>query len=193
MQNSPIDELSFNERDKPGDGKIVLAIIGGLILLLAASICLFNAQEMQHARAQDLKLRKGVAASLGGAAPEDYSGGLLYVNRKNPGAQVNADDFMVAGKENIFYFHSDKCDPCTQMTPFLERLAEKRKDISIKVIDIDRPDAEEIDFESPVAEQYDIHVVPQFRIYDSRQMLSATGDDAKQKIKHMMQECGVAQ
>lgn len=51
------------------------------------------------------------------------------------------------------------------------------------MVNIDRPESSGIDFHSPVAEQFDIHSVPKFRIYDERGNLFSTDEEAKRQVK----------
>ena len=82
------------------------------------------------------------------------------------GAQVKISDYLVPGKTTIFDFTSQYCPPCRAVAPRLEKLHETRDDIVVVKVDINRPTFKGIDWESPVAKQYDLGSVPHFKVYD---------------------------
>src|SRR5688572_28920634 len=67
------------------------------------------------------------------------------------GAEVKLTDYVVKGKTTVFDFYSEFCCPCVQVAPALERLHQKRDDIVVVKVDINRPGHRGIDWRSPVA------------------------------------------
>lgn len=98
------------------------------------------------------------------------------------GAEVSLADYVVPGKTTVFDFTSKYCPPCQAISPRLDELHKKRDDIAVVKIDINRAEAKKIDWESPVAKQYGIHSIPQFKIYGPDGKLVAEGDAAKKKV-----------
>jgi len=82
------------------------------------------------------------------------------------------------GKMTIVDFYSAHCPPCRQISPKLAKLGKKRRDLAILKFDIDRQGGRGIDWGSPLARQYGIQSVPNFRIYDRRGELQAEGPQA---------------
>jgi len=94
------------------------------------------------------------------------------------GEQVNVTDHLVAGKTNIVDFFSEYCGPCRQISPLLEKLAHSRDDVVIIKVDINRPGVQGIDWNSPVAQQYGLRSVPNFKVYGPDGRLQAEGEAA---------------
>ncbi len=81
------------------------------------------------------------------------------------GQEVALTDYLVPGKTVIFDFTSKYCGPCQAYTQPLALLHAQRADIAVVKVDINRPDVKGIDWQSPVARQYGLHSIPQFRVY----------------------------
>jgi len=82
------------------------------------------------------------------------------------GAEVALTDFLVPGKLVIFDFTSKFCGPCQAYNGPLQLLHEKRADIVVVKVDINRPGVSGIDWDSPVAQQFDLHSIPHFKVYN---------------------------
>lgn len=89
---------------------------------------------------------------------------------------------LAKGKTNIVDFFSKYCGPCMQISPMLEKLSEKRPDIQVVKLDINRKDVKGIDWQSPLARQYALQSIPHFKIYDGNGKLVSEGDQAYQQI-----------
>ncbi len=94
------------------------------------------------------------------------------------GKEIKLSDYLVPGKITIFDFYSKYCPPCRAIAPSVEKLHETRDDIAVVEVDINRPDIKGIDWESPVAQQYDLHSIPHFKVFGSDGKLKAEGDPA---------------
>lgn len=81
------------------------------------------------------------------------------------GESVNLADYVVRGKTTIFDFTSKYCGPCQAYNEPLHNLHAKRPDIAVVKVDINRADVKRIDWQSPVAKQYDLHSIPHFKVY----------------------------
>jgi hypothetical protein len=68
----------------------------------------------------------------------------------------------------------------------LMRLDSKRNDIIVHKVDINRPGIRGIDWESPVARQYNIHSVPYFMIYDPSGKLTHQGQEAYTEVMRLL-------
>lgn len=108
------------------------------------------------------------------------------------GEQVALTDFLVPGKTVIFDFTSQGCPPCRRISPKLDELHAKNADVVVVKVDINRPNAKGIDWQSPVARQYDLHSVPHFKIYNAKGKLQAEGDDAWEKLVGLMTAAGIS-
>lgn len=94
------------------------------------------------------------------------------------GQQVKLTDYLVPGKITIFDFYSHYCPPCMAIKPQVTKLHETRGDIAVVEVNINRPDVKGIDWQSPVARQYNLESIPHFKIFGADGKLLAEGDDA---------------
>jgi thiol-disulfide isomerase/thioredoxin len=81
------------------------------------------------------------------------------------GETVNLADYVVPGKTTIFDFTSKYCGPCQAYNGPLHELHAKRADVAVVKVDINRADVARIDWQSPVAQQFDLHSIPHFKVY----------------------------
>jgi thiol-disulfide isomerase/thioredoxin len=98
------------------------------------------------------------------------------------GAKVKITDYVVPGKTTIIDFTSQYCPPCRAVAPLLEKLHQTRDDIVVVSVDINRPNVKGIDWDSPVAQQYGLQSVPNFKVYDPKGKLIAEGKPASQLV-----------
>jgi len=89
------------------------------------------------------------------------------------GEPVALTDHLVPGKTVIFDFTSKYCGPCQMYNEPLHDLHAKRDDVVVVKVDINRPDHKGIDWQSPVARQYDLHSIPHFKVYSPEGKLVA--------------------
>jgi thioredoxin len=99
------------------------------------------------------------------------------------GAQVELSDYLVPGKTTVFDFSSEYCPPCRRISPKLDELHKTRSDIAVVKIDINRAGIKQIDWKSPVAQQYSLQSIPQFKVFGPNGKLIAEGDDASEMVE----------
>ena len=113
------------------------------------------------------------AASASGAA----------VNLANPGQAVpDLKAYLGRGQTTIVDFYSEFCPPCRRISPLLEKLGQKRSDLKVVKLDINRPEVKGIDWQSPLAQQFALRSIPHFKIYDGSGRLTQEGDGAYQQV-----------
>jgi len=98
------------------------------------------------------------------------------------GATVTLADYLVPGKTTIFDFYSEYCPPCRAISPRLVQLHQKRDDVAVVKVDINRPGVKGIDWQSPVARQFQLESVPHFKVYGPDGALKAEGDAAYEMV-----------
>lgn len=108
------------------------------------------------------------------------------INGNNPGETFTIGNYVKKGKMTIFDFYSEYCPPCRKMGPMLKELDEKRGDIVVFKIDINRPEVNGIDWQSPIARQYNLGSIPHFIIFNASGDKEAEGRDAFQKIMELL-------
>jgi thioredoxin len=110
------------------------------------------------------------------------------LNAGKEGQEIELKDHLVAGKMNIIDFYSEFCPPCKAVAPMLEQLAAKDPDVVVGKVDINRPDTRGIDWNSPVAQQYNLRSIPHFKIYDGEGKLVAEGQEAKDQLLELIKK-----
>jgi thiol-disulfide isomerase/thioredoxin len=103
------------------------------------------------------------------------------------GQQVQLSDYLVPGKTTIFDFHSEYCPPCRAIAPKMQKLHETHPEIAVVDIDINRPDIKHIDWASPVAQQYGLQSIPNFKIFGPDGKLIAEGDEAYEQVEKLVE------
>jgi thiol-disulfide isomerase/thioredoxin len=95
------------------------------------------------------------------------------------GQTVDITHFLVKNRITIFDFKSDYCEPCRAYDEPLYLLHQKKINLAVVKVDINRPEIHRIDWESPVAVQYNIRALPYFKVYNAEGKLVAEGQDAR--------------
>jgi thiol-disulfide isomerase/thioredoxin len=98
------------------------------------------------------------------------------------GQKVELSQFLVKGRITIFDFTSEYCPPCRAYADPLYQLHRQRTDLAVVKVDINRPEIHRIDWESPVAEQYEIRSIPYFKVFGSDGKLIAEGPAARRIV-----------
>jgi thioredoxin 1 len=99
------------------------------------------------------------------------------------GEEVNLDEHVVTGKTTIVDFYSEFCPPCKALSPKLEALAEKRDDIALVKVDINRSGKQGIDWSSPVAKQFGLKSVPFLMVFGPDGKEQSRGDAARATVE----------
>lgn len=115
----------------------------------------------------------GLALLLSASAAEPTNTKLAEPRRIARGAEVTLADYLVPGKTVIFDFTSEYCGPCRMYDEPLKALHQKRDDVVVVKVDINRPGMKGIDWKSPVAQQYKMGSIPRFKIFDGNGKLIA--------------------
>lgn len=94
------------------------------------------------------------------------------------GQRVSLADYLVPGKTTVFEFYSPHCPDCMAIAPHMARLHATRSDLAVVQVNIDRPGAKRIDWQSPVAREYHIEETPYMIVYGPNGKVRAAGDKA---------------
>lgn len=132
------------------------------------------------------------ACLLWGLVGQSYAGAVQEANAGRGGQPLELNKLPVKGKITVVDFFSQYCPPCMRLGPLLEQLAQKRSDLAIKKVDIQRPEVSgKIDWQSPLAQQLELHSIPHFMIFDERGKLSSQGQEAMKQVIGWLQEAGL--
>ncbi len=156
---------------------------------MKTSRSLFRAEEIPYHRAvKRLSILLVILLVLPVVAePGSYS----VVNQGREGQQLRVEDYVRRGKTTVIFFQSRSCPHCQALLPYLKNLAESREDLNIAGVVVDRPEAVETDWGSPLARQYRYHSLPHFQIYDESGQLQAKGQAARRRINRMLMAEGL--
>lgn len=113
---------------------------------------------------------------------------FLPLNQDNPGAYVTVERYLVPGKYTVVAFFSAYDGVSPQLIPWLTQLTQVRQDIAVRTIDVNRPGAQGIDWQSPVLDGSGITKLPYFQIYDPSQSLRAQARPAYEQVSQWVQE-----
>ena len=75
------------------------------------------------------------------------------------GAQVDINQHLALGNVTVVDFYADWCGPCRRLTPSLEQMAMSDPQVALRKIDV-------VNWRTPVAQQFNIHSVPQVNVYN---------------------------
>jgi thiol-disulfide isomerase/thioredoxin len=75
------------------------------------------------------------------------------------GQQIDIAKYLAIGNVTVIEFYADWCGPCKQVSPVLEQMARNDPEIAVRKIDI-------VNWGTPVAKQYNIHLIPQVNVYN---------------------------
>jgi thiol-disulfide isomerase/thioredoxin len=126
--------------------------------------------------------------------PADMGGLKVgYVaNAKKPGEEVQLEDFVQGDQTTIFDFYSRFCPPCQKISPWLKELDKRRDDLVVFKVDINRPGVRGIDWQSPVARQYNLKSIPYFIVYNSDGERIYEGQEAYDYVTGLITDEGIA-
>ncbi len=129
---------------------------------------------------------------LWGLVGQSYAGAVHEANAGRGGQPIELNKLPVRGKITVVDFFSQYCPPCMRLAPLLEQLAQKRSDLAIKKVNIQRPEVSgKIDWQSPLAQQLELHSIPHFMIFDQKGKLSSEGQEAMKQVIAWLQEAGL--
>ncbi|MBI2299950.1 MAG: thioredoxin family protein [Armatimonadetes bacterium] len=87
---------------------------------------------------------KSMVASWPSSATEERAGPAMdfhgFHNAISHGEKVKLEEHLTQGKTVVFDFSSSFCPPCREFAPRLEALDDKRDDLVVVTVDINRPD-----------------------------------------------------
>ena len=83
------------------------------------------------------------------------------------GGQVDMNQHLAFGSVTVVDFYADWCGPCRRLSPSLEQMAKSDPEIALRKIDI-------VNWRTAVAQQFNIHSIPQVNVYDRSGRLVGT-------------------
>ncbi len=102
--------------------------------------------------------------------------------------EIDIESMLHRGKINIIDFYSEYCPPCVRISPLLAKLQDKRDDIAVIKIDINRPGIKRIDWESPVVKQFRLSSIPHFIVFDKNGNKDKEGKEAYEYVIQVLKD-----
>lgn len=90
------------------------------------------------------------------------------LNSGTPGQVFRVEDFLQSRGRQMVVLVSPQSTACAGFREVLEPLA-REAGFSVLYLNVDRPDHEDIDWRSPLAQQFQLHTLPYPILYDGRQ------------------------
>jgi thiol-disulfide isomerase/thioredoxin len=118
-------------------------------------------------------------------------GAVEEANAGKGGQPLEVASLAVPGKTTVIDFYSPFCPPCLQLAPLLVKLAQKRPELAIKKVNINRPEVKGIDWRSPLAQQYNLRSVPYFMIFNASGKLASKDRAASEQVFGWLKEAGL--
>jgi hypothetical protein len=107
---------------------------------------------------------------------------FLRLNEDKPGTPVDVQHYLVPGKYTIVEYLSPYDGLSVNIEQRLAQLCQVRRDIAVRIVNINRPEVQQVDWESPVIQYARIQKLPFIQIYDPNQSLRAQGRPAYQQV-----------
>jgi len=161
----PSGELSSGD-------EIILSYPGGIIVLRDNVVMHMDndfEQRLQKGRQQIKKLDKIIT-------DKEKSHTQAVKVYKQGGKHIDLTEVVVPGKVTIVDFYADWCGPCRRISPHLEQLAKSDPQVFLRKIDI-------VDWKTPVVQQYNIHSVPNIRVFDRRGKMVGAPTSSLQQVQ----------
>lgn len=119
---------------------------------------------------------------------DTWAGDFQEANAGKGGETLEFKSLLVPGQVTVIEFYSPFCPPCIRIAPLMEQLSQSRPELTIKKININRPEVTGIDWRSPLAQQYKLRSVPYFTIFNPQGKLIAEGNAALEQIERWLRE-----
>ena len=127
---------------------------------------------------------------LSNPTPADSSN-FRILNKNRQGERFNVTEYLAKSKINVIAFSSRSCPHCQALNDKLAELSQRSTDLVVSQLVIDRDGVQGIDWQSPLARQYELRSVPYFQVYDQTGKLLAEGEAARKMIAKFMLEAKV--
>ncbi|MGD9682754.1 MAG: hypothetical protein AB7W16_16310 [Candidatus Obscuribacterales bacterium] len=116
--------------------------------------------------------------------------GYLELNEDQPGECFNIGNYLVPGKFNVVFLYSPYDQQSMNIKQQLPLLAQARGDLAIRTVNVNRPDVQGVDWQSPIAQAEGLNSLPYIRIFDPSLNMRAHGRPAREQLLQWLGEMG---
>ena len=129
---------------------------------------------------------------LCGLIGQSYGEAVPEFNADRGGQPIELKQLPTLGKITGVDFFSPYCPPCLRLAPLMEQMAQRHSDLMIKKGNIQRPEVSgRIDWQSPLAQQFQRHSIPHLMIFNQQDGLETQGLEAVKQVKDWFKETGL--
>lgn len=108
------------------------------------------------------------------------------VNEGHGGEPIDVAKLLVPARINIVEYFAEDDFSSRRLTASLTMLADRRDDVVIHRVDVNRPGVGGIDWESPLMKESGLRSLPHFQVYDGSGRLEAEGRAALDEVMDMI-------
>lgn len=156
-----------------------LKLLQALLTLAIAATCCSSCSDSKP-KGYDLAVEKMDRQEM-------LSTNYLPLNADKPGTPVDPVLYTVPGKFTLVEYFSPYDQDCVNLEPLLVQLAQTRTDLAIRTINVNRPDVQGVDVDSPIMQYMQLQKLPYFQIYDTTQNLRAQARPAYEQVMQWVQ------
>lgn len=162
---------SFRQSSKSSRPLHISGLHAGMLAITLAILL----SSCSHQPGDDLAVAKKPASQLQ-ATP------YLALNDDRPGTPVDVQQYLVPGKYTIVYYYSPYSSPNDDFRQSLAQLVQARQELAVRTVNVNRPEVQSVDWDSPVVQGARLNALPYFFIFDPKQNLRAHGRPAYEQI-----------
>lgn len=113
--------------------------------------------------------------------------GYLPLNNDKPGASLHVERYLVPGKYTIVEYFSPYDAPSANLASQLAQLSAARPDLAVRTVNINRPEIQGVDWQSPIAQEMQLQTLPYVQIFDPGRNLRAQARPALTQVMQWVQ------
>ena len=107
------------------------------------------------------------------------------LNKSNPGQRFELRDYLTRNATTAVVFYSEHSAPSLTLLQTLESMSETDSELAVNYINLDRRGTKDVDWNSPLARQHRINILPHVLIYEDGKLVRQ-GHPARKYILQRM-------
>jgi hypothetical protein len=111
----------------------------------------------------------------------------VVLNADKPGMQIDPRQYLVPGRYTIVVYYSPYDQTSANLQPRLAQLVQVRQDLAVRMVNVNRAEAQGVDWQSPVVLNEGIQELPYIQIYEPNMRLRAHGRPAYEQVVQWVQ------
>lgn len=156
-------------------GTTIRLFVPALVMMVLAAC------SAQHDPQDDLAVAKMPVSEM-------QATNFLPLNSDKPGTNVDVRRYLVPGKYNLVCFFSPFDGTYVNLEPALMRLSQIKTEVAVRVVNVNRPDVQGIDWQSQIVQAMGLQTLPYYIIFDPAGNLRAQGRPAQEQVNQWVRE-----